>query len=74
VDPSIERDQIVRLEAFRASRDGQTARKALDRLSQDAREDRNLMPAILEAVSHRATLGEIVTELKTVFGEHASRG
>ena len=74
VDPSIERDQIARLAAFRAARDGQTARKALDRLSQDARQDRNLMPAILEAVSHRATLGEIVTELKTVFGEHVSRG
>jgi methylmalonyl-CoA mutase N-terminal domain/subunit len=28
------------------------------------------MPGLIEAVSRRATLGEIVTALKEIYGEH----
>ena len=42
------------------------ARAAVER---DAREDRNLMPALIGAVEARVTLGEIVSTLKTVYGE-----
>jgi methylmalonyl-CoA mutase N-terminal domain/subunit len=30
----------------------------------------NLMPSVLEAVTHHCTLGEIADELRGVFGEH----
>ncbi len=70
VDPQIEREQIGRLRAFRASRAAGTTRASLDAVRRDAREDRNLMPALIEAVAGGATLGEIVGSLKEVFGEY----
>jgi methylmalonyl-CoA mutase N-terminal domain/subunit len=70
VDPSVETEQIERLRAFRAARDGARSAAALARVSADAREDRNLMPALVEAVAADATLGEIVGALKAVYGEH----
>jgi methylmalonyl-CoA mutase, N-terminal domain len=74
VDPSIEREQVGRLAAFRAARDATKAREALSRVARDASEDRNLVPAIVEAVESGATLGEIVSGLKTVYGEHRPVG
>jgi methylmalonyl-CoA mutase N-terminal domain/subunit len=74
VDPEIERDQISRLQAFRGSRNGTRAAAARSALERDAREDRNLMPAFIDAVEARATLGEIVATLKTVYGEQGVLG
>jgi methylmalonyl-CoA mutase N-terminal domain/subunit len=74
VDPQIERDQVERLRAFRAARDAASARSALEKLSSDAREDRNLMPGILTSVTAGATVGEVVQSLKTVFGEYRPGG
>ncbi len=70
VDPQIEREQIGRLRAFRASRAAGPARASLDAVHRDAREGHNLMPALIEAVAVGATLGEIVGALKEVFGEY----
>jgi methylmalonyl-CoA mutase N-terminal domain/subunit len=70
IDPLLERDQVERLRAFRASRDAPATQKALEALSCAAREDRNLMPVILSAATSGATLGEIVASLKTVYGEY----
>ena len=70
IDPAIETEQLARLAAFRASRDAQSATRALAKLQSDAREDRNLMPALIDAVTREATLGEIVKALKEVYGEH----
>ncbi len=69
VDPALEAEQVERLRAFRAARDESDSRAALAALQRDAREDRNLMPSLVEAVSRRATLGEIVSALKTIYGE-----
>jgi methylmalonyl-CoA mutase N-terminal domain/subunit len=74
IDPAIEQDQIERLRAFRATRDPALTGETLTKLRQDAKEDRNLMPPILAAVEGRATLGEIVSALKEVFGEHRPGG
>jgi methylmalonyl-CoA mutase N-terminal domain/subunit len=70
VDPSIEQDQVARLAAFRASRDGRRLSAALDSVRNDAAEDRNLMPPIVSAVTSGATVGEIVSVLKAVYGEY----
>ncbi len=70
VDPRIEEEQIERLAAFRAARHTGESREALSKLQADALEDRNLMPALVEAVSRRVTLGEIVASLKEIYGEY----
>jgi methylmalonyl-CoA mutase N-terminal domain/subunit len=70
VDPKIETEQVERLKAFRASRDAGAASRAAEKLQSDAREDRNLMPAIVEAMTAGVTVGESVTALKKVYGEY----
>ncbi len=51
------------------SRDGQAAATALESVRRAAAEGSNVMPAMIEAVSAYATLGEITRVLKSVFGE-----
>ncbi|HEX7613874.1 MAG TPA: methylmalonyl-CoA mutase family protein [Thermoanaerobaculia bacterium] len=70
VDPGVEADQIARLEALRARRDAAAVKKRRAALTEAAREGRNLMPPIVEAVAELVTLGEIVESLRSVFGEH----
>ncbi|HET9795347.1 MAG TPA: methylmalonyl-CoA mutase family protein [Thermoanaerobaculia bacterium] len=68
----VEGEQVRRLRAFRERRDPGAFERARARLLADAREGRNLLPAMLEAVEADVTLGEIVTTLKSVYGEHVS--
>jgi len=70
VDPRIETEQIDRLRAFRASRDASRWEAARRRLRRDAGEGKNVMPPLVEAVSSGVTLGEIVSTLKELYGEH----
>jgi methylmalonyl-CoA mutase N-terminal domain/subunit len=70
VDPEIERQQVERVRAVRASRDHQAWTHALARVKDVARGDGNVVPAIIAAVEARATVGEISDALRTVFGEH----
>jgi methylmalonyl-CoA mutase N-terminal domain/subunit len=70
VDPRIESEQIERLQAFRASRDAARWKAARERLRREAGEARNVMPPLVEAVSSGVTLGEIVSTLKELYGEH----
>jgi methylmalonyl-CoA mutase, N-terminal domain len=74
VDPSIEEDQVARLRAFREKRSARPCSESLERLKADASEDKNLMPTILSAVESSATLGEIISALKTVWGEYCPGG
>ncbi len=70
VDPGLERDQVERLRALRARRDARAWAAALDTLTKAARTETNLMPLIIDAVLAWATVGEIATCLRGVFGEH----
>src|SRR3954471_20488875 len=73
IDESVEKDQVARLVAFRASRTGNVT-SVLSALDAAAREDRNLMPLIVECVRQDCTIGEIVGKLKETFGEHRDQG
>jgi methylmalonyl-CoA mutase N-terminal domain/subunit len=73
IDESVEREQVARLNAFRASRDD-ASQTALATLDAAARGSDNLMPAIVECVRQRCTVGEIVATLKKTFGEHQDQG
>ncbi|MGA8109086.1 MAG: methylmalonyl-CoA mutase family protein [Acidobacteriaceae bacterium] len=69
-DEAGERRQAERVRALRARRDRQAWQGAIDRVRERARDGRNLMPAILEAVEALATVGEIASSLREVFGEY----
>ncbi|MEO2169222.1 MAG: methylmalonyl-CoA mutase family protein, partial [bacterium] len=70
LDDDAERRQIERLNKVRSERDDAAVKEALERVSEAARGDANLMPSILEAVKTYATQGEICNTLRQVFGEH----
>jgi methylmalonyl-CoA mutase N-terminal domain/subunit len=59
VDPQIERDQVERLQAFRAARDSRAAQSALSKLEGEAKENRNPCPRSGRRRAG-ATLGEVV--------------
>jgi methylmalonyl-CoA mutase N-terminal domain/subunit len=70
VDPGIEREQVERLRAMRARRDGAAHATALERIRAAASGTDNVLPAILEAVRAYATVGEIANVLRECWGEH----
>jgi len=73
IDESVERDQVARLNAFRAARTSDW-QGALDTLDTAAHSSENLMPHIVECVRRECTIGEIVGTLKKTFGEHTEQG
>ena len=70
IDPEGERRQIERVRRIRAERDPVAWAESLRRLDECARGDENLLPALIEAVTAYATLGEISDRLRTAWGEH----
>ena len=70
IDPALERQQVERLSAVRASRSAEAAFAALSGLESAARGDENLMPRIFECCRVLCTVGEISDTLRKVFGEY----
>ncbi len=70
IDEALERKQIDRVRALRARRDSAKWQASLESVRDRARTGANLMPAILEAVESYATVGEIASTLREVFGEY----
>jgi methylmalonyl-CoA mutase N-terminal domain/subunit len=70
IDAEVERRQVERVRAVRASRDPAEWRSALDAVMAAARGSENLVLPVIRAVEARATVGEISDALRSVFGEH----
>ena len=70
IDETLERKQMERVRALRARRDHARCQSSLDRVRDHARSGQNLMPAILEAVESYATVGEIASAMRDIFGEY----
>ena len=70
IDPAAEREQVARLRALRERRNAERVAATLAALAAAAREDRNLMPSILDCVRAEVTLGEISDALRQVYGEY----
>ena len=70
IDPVLEREQVTRLQAMRASRDQASWSAAMDELEAVARGSDNIVPAMIEAVKAKATLGEISDRLRDEWGEY----
>jgi methylmalonyl-CoA mutase N-terminal domain/subunit len=69
IDQALEDKQVESVRALRGRRDAAAARAALARLKADAAgEDRNLMPAIVDASRAYVTMGEMCDALREVWG------
>lgn len=68
VDPQIERDAAERMQRWRADRDQQAVESALDEVRRTAEADGYLMPVVLDAIRARASQGEVMNTLKSVYG------
>ncbi len=62
--------QVARLQELRSGRNNSKVQAALEALQEGAETSRNLMPLILDAVREYATVGELSTTLKRVFGTY----
>jgi methylmalonyl-CoA mutase N-terminal domain/subunit len=70
MDPEGERRQVARLRKLRTERDAGAVGQALDRLRIACQGTENTMPYLLDAVRSYATLGEIMSLMKGVFGTY----
>jgi methylmalonyl-CoA mutase N-terminal domain/subunit len=68
IDESVREHQVNRLQHTRDRRDAGAVAKALERLRGAAQNNENTMPATIEAVRAYATLGEICSALRDVYG------
>lgn len=70
VDPGVEADQVARLNAWRAGRDGAAVAAALAALRAAAAAGDNIMPASVAAAKAGATLGEWADVMRAVHGQY----
>ena len=68
IPPEAAQRQLDRLQRVRNERDSSASEAAIHRLSEAAQTDANLMPPIIECVESYATLGEVCSALRGVFG------
>ena len=70
VDPEVETEIIVEIEAWRSSRSQESVDTALQRLRAAALGDENIMPHTIAAAKAGVTTGEWTQVLREVFGEY----
>jgi len=67
-NPETERCQIERLKTLRQQRNADLVKQTLDDLVAGARENKNLLPLLIDSVKAYSTLGEICDALRGVYG------
>jgi methylmalonyl-CoA mutase N-terminal domain/subunit len=70
VDPKQQEIETKKLKKLRAERDQKVWKAALDGLDKISKTDENVMPAVIEAVKARATVGEICDVWRNIWGEY----
>ncbi len=73
VDAALEREQVARVRAFRKRRGAKETTRALAAVREAAALETNLVPVILDAVTAKATLGEIAGAMREIFGVYRAR-
>jgi len=68
IDPAVEEIQNQRLAQVRSERDPLAVQMALEGLRQAAKEGRNTMPHFVECALAYCTLGEMMDELRAIYG------
>lgn len=72
ISEEVENQQIDRLKEFKDGRDSVGVRNALDAIREAARNDENVMYALVDGAASRCTLGEMVQAMADVYGRYAS--
>jgi methylmalonyl-CoA mutase N-terminal domain/subunit len=70
VDPRQQEIETEKLKKLRAERDQKPWEEALDHLKEVSRTDENVMPAVIEAVKAKATIGEVCDVWRNIWGEY----
>lgn len=70
IDDSIRMIQAEKLKQLKNNRDNAKVDQLLQIINDKASGGENIMPAVIEAVENKCTLGEISDELRSVFGEY----
>ena len=70
VNPAVEKQQVDRLNSWRASRDEAAVQSALEQVRAAAQAGNNIMPASISAAKAGATTGEWAAQMRAVFGEY----
>jgi methylmalonyl-CoA mutase N-terminal domain/subunit len=66
----VEKNQVERLKQVRSERSESQVKQHLESLKEAAREGRNVFPPILEAVRSLATLEEMASALRDIYGTY----
>jgi methylmalonyl-CoA mutase N-terminal domain/subunit len=67
-DENVADEQIRRLKEIKSTRNNEAVRRTLKDLEVAARDKRNVMPFLLDCVKEYATVGEMTSVLKSVYG------
>ena len=70
IDEKVGEEQIQILQSVRDQRSNSQVQDKLKKLKQAAEGTENLMPYIMDAIREYASIGEVMTTLKEVFGEY----
>lgn len=68
VSPEVQKGQVKRLTELKQSRNQKVVAESLASIKSAAVDGKNLMPEFLKASQNYVTLGEMISELKEVFG------
>ncbi len=71
VDPETEREQVERLEKFKAERDQDAVRERLDALREACGGEANLLEPMRAALKDRASIGEVCGVMREEYGEYS---
>ncbi|MBY9003384.1 MAG: methylmalonyl-CoA mutase [Candidatus Lokiarchaeota archaeon] len=70
IDDQVSKDQIDLLNKIRKNRNNEMVKEKLEKLKIAAQGSENLMPYIIDTIREYASIGEIVSILKEVFGTY----
>ncbi len=68
VSPEVEKKQIKRINELKQHRSESTVKASLNEIREAAMNDTNIMPVLIKAAQNYVTLGEMIGEMKEVFG------
>ena len=70
VDPKLEQIQVDKLKDLKRNRDNKKVEICLKNVENRARENKNIVESVIEAVENYATVGEISNCLRNIWGEY----
>lgn len=74
IDSQSERKQIDKCIAFKAARDFKLHKESLEKIKLACKEDRNVMPDLIDGVNVGVTLGEVSDIYREVYGVYTDPG